>query len=215
MISKSSHSIHARLFTAPGCPHCNGVKNLLEQLLQEESIGTMEIVDISRQADLAQELGIKSVPWLEMGPLIFVGEQKLQELREWVLRLSKPEAMVDYYQQRLTDGDLNLAEQTLQRNPQTLPALLTLIVRDELPLQVRIGIIALFEGFAGKAALQALIPELAQLLAHADYRIRIDIAHLLELTESEDAIAPLKLLLQDENAEVREIASEALEELEN
>lgn len=215
MISKSSHSIHARLFTAPGCPHCNGVKNLLEQLLQEESISTMEIVDISRQADLAQELGIKSVPWLEIGPLIFVGEQKLQELRDWVLRLSKPDAMVDYYQQRLTDGELNLAEQTLQKNPQTLPDLLTLIVRDGLPLQVRIGIIALFEGFAAKAALQALIPELAQLLTHDDYRIRIDIAHLLELTESEDAIAPLKLLLQDENAEVREIASEALEELEN
>lgn len=207
--------IQARLFTAPGCPHCNGVKKLLEQLLQEGTIGEMNIVDISQQTGLADELGIQSVPWLEMGPLTFIGEQKLQELRDWVLRLSKPEAMVDYYQQLLTDGELSLAEQTLQRNSRTLPDLLTLIVRDELPLQVRIGIIALFEGFAGKAPLQALIPELAQLLTHADYRIRIDIAHLLELSESQAAIAPLKLLLDDENSEVREIASEALEELEN
>ena len=205
--------IRARLFSAPGCPHCLGVKRVLEQLLKEESIGELEIVDISRQPDLASELGIKSVPWLEMGPLTFIGEQSLQELRDWAIRLAEPEAMVDYYQKLLADGELDVAEQVLQRNPATLSSLLSLIVRDELPMQVRIGTVALFEGVTDKARLQGLIPEMSSQLAHQDYRIRVDIAYLLELTASKEAIVPLKNLLQDENPEVREIAAEALQEL--
>ncbi len=187
---------------------------VLEQLLHEESIGELEVVDISSQPELAEKLGIRTVPWLEMGPLIFTGEQSLQELRAWAMRLTEPEAMVDYYQQLLAGGELDVAEQTLQKNPATLASLLSLIVREDLPLQVRIGIVALFEGFAGKSQLQELIPELSSLLLHEDYRIRADIAHLLELTGSREAIPPLKTLLQDEHPEVREIAAEALEELE-
>ena len=177
---------------------------MLEQLLKEESIGELE---------LAAELGIKSVPWLEMGPLTFIGEQSLQELRDWAIRLAEPEAMVDYYQKLLADGELDVAEQVLQRNPATLSSLLSLIVRDELPMQVRIGTVALFEGVTDKARLQGLIPEMSSQLAHQDYRIRVDIAYLLELTASKEAIVPLKNLLQDENPEVREIAAEALQEL--
>lgn len=205
--------IHARLFTASGCPHCSGVKRGLEQLLKEENIAALEVIDISRQPDLAKELDIKSVPWLEMGPLTFIGEQSLNELREWAVRLTEPEAMADYYQKLLAGGELNVAEQVLQRNPGTLSSLLSLIVRDELPMQVRIGTVALLEGVAGEAQLQELIPELSTQLSHQDYRIRVDIAYLLELTASKEAIAPLKELLLDENAEVREIAAEALGQL--
>ncbi|NOR51174.1 MAG: hypothetical protein GQ470_01010, partial [Gammaproteobacteria bacterium] len=151
--------------------------------------------------------------WLELGPLIFMGEQSLQELRDWAMRLTEPEAMVDYYQKLLAAGELNLAEQMLQKNPATLSSLLALMVRDELPMQVRIGTVALFEGVAGKIRLQEMIPELSAQLAHKDYRVRVDIAYLLELTASKEAITPLKKLLLDENSEVREIAAEALQEL--
>jgi len=58
-----------------------------------------------------------------------------------------------------------------------------------------------------------LIPELTVLLAHDDYRIRVDGAYLLALTEAQEAIELLKMLLQDTNSEVREMAAEALEEL--
>jgi len=186
---------------------------VLEQLLKEESIGELEIVDISQQPDLANELAIKSVPWLEMGPLTFLGEQSLQELRDWAIKLAEPEAMVDYYQKLLAGGELDVAEQMLQRNPATLSSLLSLIVRDELPMQVRIGTVALFEGVKEKARLQELIPEMSSRLGHQDYRIRVDIAYLLELSGSKKAIVPLKNLLQDENPEVREVAAEALQEL--
>lgn len=186
---------------------------MLEQLLKEQSIAELEIVDISRQPDLAGELDIKSVPWLELGPLTFIGEQSLPELREWAVRLTEPEAMVYYYQKLLAGGELDVAEQMLQRNPATLSSLLSLLVRAELPMQVRVGTVALFEGVAGEAQLQQLIPELSALLTHKDYRIRVDLTYLLELTASEEAITPLKGLLQDENQEVREGAAEALQTL--
>ena len=209
----TSQKTSARLFSAPGCPHCLGVKRALEQLINEESIGELEVIDIIRQPELAAELGIKTVPWLEMGALTFSGEQSLQTLREWAQRLSEPEAMVDYYQKLLTDGELAVAEQVLQKNPSTLSSLLSLMVRDELPMQVRIGVVALFEGVAGEAQLQALIPALTAWLAHKDYRIRVDIAYLLELTAANEAITPLKKLLQDENLEVQEAAAEAIQTL--
>lgn len=185
----------------------------MEQLLREGNIEELEIVDISQQPDLADKLAIKSVPWLEMGALTFIGEQSLQELREWAVKLAEPEAMVDYYQKLLAGGELDIAEQMLQRNPATLSSLLSLIVRDELPMQVRIGTVALFEGITDKILLQELIPVMSSRLAHQDYRIRVDIAYLLELSAAKEAIAPLTKLLQDENPEVREVAAEALQEL--
>ncbi|MDH3355762.1 MAG: thioredoxin family protein [Chromatiales bacterium] len=206
--------ITATLFTAPGCPHCSGVKAVLQQLIQEGTVDNLDVIDITQQPDLAEERGIRSVPLLEMGALTFTGEQSLKELRKWVVRISDPEALVDYYEKLLTDGELATAESMLQKNPETLASLLTLIMRDELPLQVRIGVVALFEGVVGKVQLQKLIPDLSGQLTHADYRIRVDIAHLLELTGSREAIAPLNKLLQDENSEVREIAAEAIETLE-
>ena len=187
---------------------------MLQQLIQEGTVDNLDVIDITQQPDLAEERGIRSVPLLEMGALTFTGEQSLKELRKWVVRISDPEALVDYYEKLLADGELATAESMLQKNPETLASLLTLIVRDELPLQVRIGVVALFEGVVGKVQLQKLIPDLSGQLTHADYRIRVDIAHLLELTGSREAIAPLNKLLQDENSEVREIAAEAIETLE-
>jgi glutaredoxin len=203
----------ARLFTSPGCPHCNGVKRSLEQLLQQGIITELEIVDISQQPERARELGVRSVPWLEMGELILSGEQSLSELRQWATRLAAPDALVDYYASLLADGELAVAESMLQKNPVTLSALLLLLIRKDLPLQVRIGTMALFEGFAGRVQLQQLVPELSAHSGHSDYRIRADIAYLLGLSGTQQALSPLQSLLKDENPEVREIAQEAVEEL--
>lgn len=204
----------ARLFTAPGCPHCGGVKRSLEKLLDEKVIGELEVIDITQQPDIADSVGVRSVPWLELGRLTFTGEQKLGELREWAQRLAEPEAMIDYYQSLLANGELAVAEQTLHKSPSTIDSVLLLMARDEIPLQVRIGAVALLEGFSGEEPLQRLIPAMVELLIHHDYRVRADIAYLLGLTASSSAIEPLKRALEDEHREVREIAAEALEELE-
>jgi len=191
------------------------MKLVLQQLLQEGAIESLDIIDITQQPELAEELAIRSVPWIEMGSLTFSGEQHLNELRKWAMRLAEPESMVDYYEKLLSGGELAVAESTLQKSPETLSSLLSLIVRDDLPLQVRIGTVALFEGFAASPQLQGLIPDLDARIEHADHRIRADIAHLLELSGSKQAILPLKRLLQDEHPEVREIAVEAIEALES
>ena len=206
-------ALSARLFTAPGCPHCNGMKIILQQLLHEKDIEHLDIVDITQQPELANELGIRSVPWLEIGPLTFTGEQSMKDLRLWIVRLGDPESMADYYQKLLTDGELAAAESMLKKNPDTLLSLLTLIVRDELPLQVRIGVVAVFEGVSGSSQLQELIPKMGLQLTHDDYRVRADIAYLMGLTGSKTAISPLRSALLDQHPEVREIAADALEEL--
>ncbi|MCW8982762.1 MAG: HEAT repeat domain-containing protein [Gammaproteobacteria bacterium] len=202
-----------RLFTAPGCPHCNGVKVSLTKLQEEELIEAFEVIDITQQPDLAEAVGVRSVPWLEIGSLTLIGEQQLSELRNWIARLSDTQVMVDYYETLLVNGELSVAESVLQKSPATLPSLLLLMIQDNVPLQVRIGAVALLEGFAGREPLQQLIPQLAEQLQHQDYRIRADIAYLLGLTASSLAIEPLQKALEDSHHEVREIATEAIDEI--
>jgi len=50
------------------------------------------------------------------------------------------------------------------------------------------------------------------LAENGDAKVRADAAHFLSLTQSELSISYLQKLAKDENAEVREIAEEALAE---
>lgn len=80
-------------------------------------------------------------------------------------------------------------------------------------LEVRLGVSALLEAYAGKPELQALLPQLADLTRHADHRVRADACHLLGLSGSAAAKDYVEICLDDVNAEVREIAAEAMEAL--
>jgi HEAT repeat protein len=65
----------------------------------------------------------------------------------------------------------------------------------------------------GSNALQGAVAGLIALSVHRDAHIRGDAAHLLSLTHDPAAQAPLQQLLQDEVADVREIAQEGLARL--
>jgi HEAT repeat protein len=62
--------------------------------------------------------------------------------------------------------------------------------------------------------LARLVDKLGALTRHAEPHLRADAAHLLALTGSAQAVAFLKPLLDDASAQVREVAAEALEQLE-
>ena len=79
---------------------------------------------------------------------------------------------------------------------------------------MRLGVSALLEAYANSPSLQKLLPQLAGLSRHADHRVRADACRLLGLTGSAAARTLVEVCLNDANEEVREIAEEALEELE-
>lgn len=200
----------ALLFTAPGCPHCPGVKAALQKLHEEGVVGTLEVISVTEQPQQAAELGIRSVPWLRLGEFLLTGAQTPQQLRQWAQRAGDPAAMSDYLSKLLATGGLEEAEQLLRTQPQQLPALLVLLQNGESPIQVRLGVSAILEGFEGDEPLRALLPQLIALSEHPDHRLRSDGCHLLGLTHDEQARAALLRCQHDPHPEVREIATEAL-----
>ncbi len=203
----------ALLFTAPGCPHCPGVKAALQRLQQEGLIGTLEVVDIAQAGERAAGLGVRSVPWLRLGEYTLTGAQSPQALREWAHKASSDEGFADYIRELLADGRLGEAEEKLAQAPQRLSELLPLLTDQAAPMNVRLGLGALLEGLAGSAALKTVLPQLGELSTHADHRVRSDACHYLGLTGDSAALEWLRARLDDEHPEVREIAAEAVEAL--
>ena len=201
---------HALLFTAPGCPHCPGVRAALQKLQQEGVIAELEVVNISEQAERAEQLGVRSVPWLRLGEFILTGAQTPQQLRQWAEHAADPAGMSGYLAHLLKGGELATAEKFLAAQPQHLHAVLPLLEDAQSPIQVRIGVSALLEGFEGSAALHELLPRLIALSEHTDHRLRSDACYFLGLTHSAAARETLQRCTGDGHEEVREIASEAL-----
>jgi thioredoxin-like negative regulator of GroEL len=208
----SENAPHALLFTAPGCPHCPGVKAALEKLHNEGVIASLETVSIADAPERAEELGIRSVPWLQLGEFILTGAQTPQQLRQWAERAASGDVR-DYLQDLLANGELAATETHLSNAPQHLPALLSLLTAVNAPIQVRMGVAAIIEGLEGQPALQQLLPTLIEMSQHSDHRLRSDACYFLGLSHNPDALAALQERVADDNSEVREIAAEAIQSI--
>lgn len=199
----------ALLFTAPGCPHCPGVKAALEKLQQEGVVASLRVLSVIDEQAQATALGVRSVPWLKLGEFILTGAQTPQQLRQWAERAASG-GMSGYLEHLLANGELKEAEALLERQPQHLDALLPLLAASDTKIQVRLGIGALIEGYEGSDALHALLPQLLALSTDKDHRIRSDACHYLGLSHNPQALPALEARLNDENTEVREIAAESI-----
>lgn len=203
----------ALLFTAPGCPHCPGVKASLEKLLAEGKIASLQVLSVVDEQARATELGVRSVPWLQLGDFVLTGAQTPQELRQWAERAADPQGMSGYLEHLLANGELAEAEALLQRQPARIDALLPLLTTPDTPIQVRLGIGAILESLEGSESLRSLLPELLDLSRHEDHRVRSDACHYLGLTHSTEALAALQKRLEDDHPEVRDIAADAIEHI--
>jgi glutaredoxin len=200
----------ALLFTTPVCPHCPGVKRALAALLAEGAIASLEVVDASAEPERAQALGVRSVPWLRLGPFELEGQMTPAELRRWAERAAQPQGMKDYFFEMLETGRRAKVEAALRQDPQRGAALAQLVTDPEAGMAVRLGIGAVLEELQGSGATEAMVPALTVALQHAEPRDRADIAHFLSLIGGSAARVALQSCLDDPDAEVREIAREAL-----
>lgn len=203
----------ALLFIAPGCPHCPAVLQALGEMVKQAAIGRLEVINVTAHPEQAATHGVRTVPWLRLGDFELTGAQTAAELQHWLKLASQADGITRYLEELLRDGQLQQAEQQLAQHPDWLKKLLPLLEKEDTPLQVRLGISALFEAHAGHAILQELIPDLAQLSKSTEQGLRADIAYYLSLSGSQQAIPWLEKLGTDESGEVREIAGEGLDSL--
>ena len=203
----------ALLLTAPGCPHCPGMKRVLDELLAEGLIGELETVNIAEQPQRAETLGVRSVPWLKLGEFELEGLHSVGELRSWARHAATPGGLGMFFSEQLKSGRLPKVMSMVRQHPGQLDALLQLAADAETELTVRIGISAVVEDLAGSDTLLEYLPVLETLGTHADPRVRADACHFLALTNSEHALVSLERLTTDADRSVREVAADSLLEL--
>jgi hypothetical protein len=213
---KPNQSPDALLFLSGQCPHCPVVLAGLTELIKRGEIGRLEVVNLECHAQAAEELGVRSVPWLRIGPFELPGARSAAELALWASRAltaAKPDGYADAFHDLLKQADLRQVRRLIQADPARLVSLLPIVANPEASLNVKLGGGVLFEDYAGHAALQALADDLGELTRHDDARVRADAAHLLSLTQAVAALPWLRAALRDVDAEVREIAGESLQSL--
>jgi hypothetical protein len=203
----------ALLLLTDSCPYCPTVLQGLSQLVKSGHIGRLEVVNIDVHPEVAQQIGVRTVPWIRLGPFELEGLRSPAELKTWAERAGRSDGMSEYFRELLKDGKLPKVSATVRADASRLKALLRLLDDPELEITVRIGISAVFEELEGDDILLETLDTLLRFTTHRDAHIRADSAHLLSLTHSPKAVAPLERLIQDGNADVREIAQEGLDRL--
>jgi thioredoxin-like negative regulator of GroEL len=203
-------SPEALLYIANGCPHCPTVLQGLSELVKSGGIGRLEVINITRHPEVAQAAGVRSVPWLRLGPFVLTGLRAPAELARWVQRAQSVEGVTEYLIELLTEGNLAEVHATLERAPQAAAALVRLLGDPGAELQVRLGVAAVIEDLEGSETLAGLVTDLGGLTGHADARIRLDAAHALGLSRAAAARPWLEALRTDTDADVREEAEDSL-----
>lgn len=209
----SQFSTDTILFTAPGCAFCPAVKQHLNTLHKEGLISKLEIFDIQQHPEKAAKLGVRSVPWFKIGELVFTGAHELSELRTRVAQASSLEGIASYIEEQLAEGQLATIEPLLLQHHHWWPALIPVLESKDTPMQVRLGIDAMMDTLAESEDYLALIPELGRLSKSGSATIRPDIIHYLQISQHADAIPYLTACAKDSDPQIRELAEEALQEM--
>ncbi|OSM02332.1 hypothetical protein MAIT1_02458 [Magnetofaba australis IT-1] len=163
--------------------------------------------------ELLARYQIKAAPWIQLGEFIFAGEMPAAQWREWTQTHANPKGRAIYLEHLFTSGQRALAEQLCRENPAMLLALGDLLADEEVDVNGRLGIMVVLEELRGTDLAQPLASALLPLVSHPSPRIRGDAATALGLTGSPIALPPLLALAGDADAQVREVAADALEEL--
>ena len=200
----------ARLLVAPGCAHCPRVIDGLSRLLKAGQIGRLEIVNIAAHPNAAREAGARSVPWFTIGPFTLTGAHSHAELAEWARHAAEGSGLTAYFRHLIEDSRLESAVAMLRRGQGSLQDLIPLLGDPDTPMNVRIGIGAVLEDFADTPELASVVDSLATLAESEQPQIRADACHYLGLARSPAALPVLRACLEDDDAEVREIAAESL-----
>ena len=200
----------ALLVVSDTCPFCPTVLAGLTALVKSGHLMRLEVVNIEHHPDTAAALGVRSVPWVRLGPFELDGLRSPAELKLWADRAGSATGMAAYANELLATGGLAKLIELCRRDARYLDAIPALIGDTDTDLHIRLGIGALFEELRGQKLLGHLVNDLGELTTVIDARTRSDACHYLSLTGDRRAIPYIEALLTDNEATVREVAQESL-----
>jgi len=193
------------------CPYCPSVLKALQALVDTGDISHLETHNIEENPEIARELGVRSVPWVRIGPFELEGLRSEKEFREWAIKAAASAGHTDWLDELLSSGNISKPLELIKSDPSMMDALLKLFADPDTQLNAQIGISAIMEDLQGTDTLSAIVDQLGELTQHEDARVRGDACHYLALSGNSKAAEFIKPLLDDSDANVREIAKESLE----
>jgi len=200
----------ALIFVATSCPHCPTVLDILTKALKEARIGRLEAINAAAHPGEAERYGVRSVPWVRVGPFELSGRMTPGDVTEWIDRAARGEGWAEYYAHLLEQRELDVLLAQVRARPRNLVQLLNLFADEETPLDSRVGISAVMEELAGSPLLRSISAELEQLTLAGSPHVRSDACYFLGLSGDTGAIPAVSRLLDDPDLQVREIAAETL-----
>lgn len=203
----------ALMLLSTHCAHCPSVLHSLAELVKQGLLARLEVINLEQRPEVADELGVRSVPWVRIGPFELTGERSLAELREWAQTSADHQGLRDYIETMLAEGEVERVVAMIAKEPGMMARVIELLDFADEKLNVRLGIGVIMEEYEGQPLLQAYIPQLGKLTRHGDPRVRGDACHYLALSHGSSAKEFIQPLLQDESADVREVAEESLHTL--
>lgn len=211
--STMNSSVSVLMLMGTQCTFCGPMMQILIELMKTGLLAELRVVNIEISPELARQHGVRSVPWLQIGPFELAGSRSKKELQLWIERASSFEGLSEYLEEVLSEGKIDYANKLVQRYPQALENVIDLMAEPEAKINVRLGVGVIIEDMAVSEEFKAVIPRLIEYLSNDDARIRGDACHYLSLTKDVSYVPAIKKLLSDENEEVREIAQDSLDEL--
>jgi len=203
----------ALLILGTHCPHCPAVLQALSSMVKAGELGRLEVVNLEQQPEVAQTLGVRSVPWTRIGPFELQGLRTLEELQTWALKAGSVEGMADYLSELIKEGQVKRVQALAKEDESALDAAFHILGDADTKINIRLGIDVVLEELQGSELLRQRVDELGDLSTHESAPIRADAYHYLALTGSKNALPYLRAGLKDTDKEVQEIAQEGLETL--
>jgi len=195
------------------CTYCGPMMQILTEFMKQGLVAELRIVNIENSPELASELGVRSVPWLQVGPFQLTGSRSKQELQLWIERASSFDGVTEYIAEVLAEGNIKYASKLIHGYPQALENVIDLMADPEAKINVRLGVGVIIEEMAESETFKSVTPRLLDYLSDDDARIRGDACHYLSLTKDRSYIQDIERLLTDYSEEVREIAQDSLDDL--
>ena len=196
------------------CPHCPAVLAALTELVKSGELARLDIINLEKQPEAAARLGVRAVPWVMIGQIELYGLRSKQEYSQWIARAAHEDAgMRDYMQELLGSGEIERVEQRIAEDRSLLQWVVELLGDADAKINLRLGIGVIMEQYADSEDFAPYLDDLVAYTAHQDARVRADACHYLALTRNPQVIPVLERLLEDDSAEVREVAADGLAEL--
>ncbi len=203
----------ATLFIASGCSHCPAVMGDLCRLLKEDRIARLDIINLPLHPEAGEAAGVRSVPWMRIGPFELLGAHSYRELGQWADRAAAGEGWSEYYSHLLESRRLPQVVARIRERPDSVGGLLSLLRTLETPMAVRIGAGAALEELAEQGLPAAAVAQLIDMTGSKEPQIRADACHYLSLADGPAALAAVRGMLQDPDPQVREIAADSMHTL--